>query len=307
MICKNIFIPFLIFSGISFVFGGETIIRTIKTSDSEIKVFIDGTNTDNVILMLHGGPGVPDYLAAVAENLKGKFMIVRFDQRGSGGSKAISNDYSLENLTNDIDAVMAELGIYKFHLFGHSWGGLLAEIYASGHKNRIKSMFLLSPSSGTGSEWLEMEKEVFDYNMKKADLGETVLTFINFPLAMAGSDSAYRYIYGNIWRWYFKNPKEAPPADSSWLKGIHAAAVNGITQSIVNMTASKLDGSFIDLTFPVLIAYGQYDIYGKSREYTFKRFKTARNVIFENAGHLPWIQDKETFFKLLNDFYSIIK
>lgn len=280
-----------------------SIVRTITTADSEIKVYIDGSDTDRAILLLSGGPGVPDYLAPVADLLRDRFMIARIDQRGTGGSRIRGKDYSIEAYSRDIDAVMDELGIAKFHLFGHSWGGLLAQLYAAGHKDRIKSLFLLSPGSGTGAEWLETEKEVAAYNMKQARAGEVALFMLTFPFAMLGSDAAYRYDYGNVWRWYFRNPKEAPPADAAWLGGIHAAAVNGTRNEIVKLDAARLDAAFADCAFPVMVAFGRYDIYGESKEYTLRRFPKASIQLFENAGHLPWIQDRATFARIMGDYY----
>ena len=68
------------------------------------------------------------------------------------------------------------------------------------------------------------KKEVASYNMKQARTGEVALFMLTFPFAMLGSDAAYPDHDGNVWRWYFRNPKEAPPADAAWLGGIHAAA-----------------------------------------------------------------------------------
>ena len=35
------------------------------------------------VILLHGGPGVPDYLAEVAEILAPRHRVIRYDQRGT--------------------------------------------------------------------------------------------------------------------------------------------------------------------------------------------------------------------------------
>ena len=57
-----------------------------------------------VILLLHGGPGCPDYLAPVAAILPPGVRAVTFDQRGVGGSTC-AGDYRVEDYVADIDAV----------------------------------------------------------------------------------------------------------------------------------------------------------------------------------------------------------
>ncbi len=55
----------------------------------------------------------------------------------------------------------------KYHLLGHSWGGLYAQIYAQEFPEKVLSLFLSSPSSGTGYQWDETEDEVMDFNKSK--------------------------------------------------------------------------------------------------------------------------------------------
>lgn len=54
---------------------------------SRLAVYVSGASTDPVVL-LHGGPGVPDYLAPVAEILALRHQVIRYDQRGTGQSTA---------------------------------------------------------------------------------------------------------------------------------------------------------------------------------------------------------------------------
>lgn len=55
---------------------------TIKTETSELRLYIEGSKNDEVILFLSGGSGVPDYLQDVSVILNKKYKTVKFDQRG---------------------------------------------------------------------------------------------------------------------------------------------------------------------------------------------------------------------------------
>jgi proline iminopeptidase len=72
-------------------------------------------------------PGCPGYLAPVAALLPDT-RTVRFDQRGVGTSQAMSDTYGVDDYLDDIEAVRRHLGIERWHVFGHSWGGLLAQL-----------------------------------------------------------------------------------------------------------------------------------------------------------------------------------
>jgi len=277
---------------------------TVTTATSKLNVCITGESEKDTVLLIHGGPGVPDYLKDVAALLPGRNRTVRFDQRGTGASIAIGGSFRPEEYVQDIDAILQALGTERVHLFGHSWGGLLAQIYAAYRPDRVKSLFLASPSSGTGKVWAEMEKEVMAYNKKKATGTQWLGVGLNSFLGMLGSDRAYQRMFMQIWSYYFLDPRTAPAADEGWLEGIRALAVNGTRRGILDFDNRAWEARLSGLNVPVLVTYGAYDIYGESRRYTFERWPAAKQVRMEHAGHLPWIQDQKAFVELLREFYG---
>ncbi len=277
---------------------------TIKTKTSELRLYIEGSKNDEVILLLSGGPGVPDYLQDVSSLLNKKYKTVRFDQRGVGASLAYDENYDIEHYLSDIDSIIKELDVDSIHIFGHSWGGLLAQIYAAKNPAKFKSLFLCSPSSGVGTIWKEMEKEVMNYNKNQATSMEWFGMGFNSLLGMMGVDFGYKKVFANVWRYYFKDPKDAPPANKDWLDGINAASVNSTRKNIIKMSNEKLNEKMKNIKLPIILTYGKYDIYGESKTYSFERLVNAKVFEFENAGHLPWIQDKDAFIKVINNFYN---
>lgn len=78
----------------------------------------------NVLIAIHGGPGViSDYLLSL-ESLAGPHLaVVTYDQRGVGRSsspQADPADYTLAMYAEDLDAVRQAIGAESVHLFGHS-------------------------------------------------------------------------------------------------------------------------------------------------------------------------------------------
>lgn len=101
------------------------------------------------LLTLHGGPGsVHNYLLPLAGLLGQDRAVIFYDQVGCGNSTR-RPDWPPERWTVDLhleelDALIGHLGLTRFHLFGHSWGGMLAAEYALRHPDRLASLILCS-------------------------------------------------------------------------------------------------------------------------------------------------------------------
>ncbi len=105
------------------------------------------------VFFLSGGPGMPDYLGDVSDLLTDRW-VVRYDQRGTGASVARDDDYSCAAHIRDLELLRQKLGVEKLALFGHSWGGVFG-LYATEHPDRADRLFLLSASTGVGTQWAE--------------------------------------------------------------------------------------------------------------------------------------------------------
>src|SRR5919202_4121937 len=58
----------------------------VDAPGAKLAVYSRGATREDPVFLLHGGPGVPDYLADVAGLLAPRHRGIRYDQRGSGRS-----------------------------------------------------------------------------------------------------------------------------------------------------------------------------------------------------------------------------
>ncbi len=86
-----------------------------------LAIYLSGEGPETVFL-LHGGPGVPDYLEPVAVLLAPHLRVVRYDQRGTGCSADGFREFGLDSQVEDLEAIRVALGCDRIRLFGHSWG-----------------------------------------------------------------------------------------------------------------------------------------------------------------------------------------
>src|SRR5579859_6031248 len=102
------------------------------------------------LLCLHGGPGFTHYYLEALEILADRRQVIFYDQLGCGKSDR-PDDLSLwtvDLFVEELAAVRSALGLERLHLFGHSWGGMLAMQYVLDRQPTLESLTLCgSPAS----------------------------------------------------------------------------------------------------------------------------------------------------------------
>mmetsp|Transcript_893 Transcript_893/g.1758 ORF Transcript_893/g.1758 Transcript_893/m.1758 type:complete len:348 (+) Transcript_893:2-1045(+) len=83
------------------------------------------------VVVLHGGPSVPsDYLQPLVDLIHYRSMLF-YDQLGCGVSDEPTDTtaYSIDWAVRDLEALLKTLSVRRFHLYGQSFGGILAYEY----------------------------------------------------------------------------------------------------------------------------------------------------------------------------------
>jgi len=107
------------------------------------------------VLCLHGGPGIAhDYLEPMFGLAASGRRVVLYDQVGCGRSPATGLDWTVELFVGEVDAVRTALGLDRVHVFGNSWGGMLAMEYALMQPQGLASLTLAS-SPASIPQWVE--------------------------------------------------------------------------------------------------------------------------------------------------------
>jgi pimeloyl-ACP methyl ester carboxylesterase len=68
------------------------------------------------------------------------YHVIRFDNRSTGLSTWTDNDFTLRDLTGDAIALMNALEIDKAHIIGMSMGGMIGQMMAIEHPERVHSL-----------------------------------------------------------------------------------------------------------------------------------------------------------------------
>jgi 3-oxoadipate enol-lactonase len=123
----------------------------------EVHAVVEGP-ADAPVLLLSNSLGADlgmwdPQVPALAE----RFRVVRYDTRGHGKSPAVTGDASIDDLTDDVVALLDRLGVAQAHVAGLSIGGMTGLRLAVREPQRVASLAVLCSSAYTGNpqNWRE--------------------------------------------------------------------------------------------------------------------------------------------------------
>jgi len=126
------------------------LLNDVVVNGARLHAEVHGPEDAPALVILHGGPGVGDCRGQVRDYgaLADEFRLVFYDSRGSGRSEE-KPPYTHEQWVDDADALTRSLGIERFALLGHSYGGIVAQEYAVRHQDRLTQLILVDTAPST--------------------------------------------------------------------------------------------------------------------------------------------------------------
>lgn len=98
------------------------------------------------VILLHGGPGNPSVYLKSLEVLGDERVVVRYDQLGAGYSDIVHDTalFSIRHFVEELELLRQHLALDKVHMYGHSWGAILALEYYRAYPQHVASLILAS-------------------------------------------------------------------------------------------------------------------------------------------------------------------
>ncbi len=189
-----------------FVFILSTLVVNSQTIYS--KAF--GNPNDKPLIYLHGGPGynAVGFEATTAQELsENGFYVISYDRRGEGRSTDKNAKFTFNETFDDINSIYDKFNLTSATLIGHSFGGVIATLYAEKHPNNARSIILVSAPLSmqeTLSTILKSSKSIYFSNKDSVNLN-----YINRLEKMDKSSIEYSsYCFGHAMQNGFYYPKE---------------------------------------------------------------------------------------------------
>ncbi len=259
------------------------------------------------LLVVHGGPGLPHSYLRSLERLANERGVIFWDQLGCGNSECPSNTelWTMERSVAEMEAVIQALGLDRFHVFGNSWGGMLAQQYVLDVTSGVASL-TISNSIASIPQFAEMVARL------KAELDPATQAAIDRHEA-AGTTYAPEY-QAAIRTWNETYLCRVRP----WPKELEDAFRNmgaEIFETMFGPSDFHIVGTIRDwdvferlpeITVPTLVLAGRYDecVPEHMRE-MHQRISGSQFELFESSAHMPFIEEPEKFDRVMRDFLRL--
>lgn len=251
------------------------------------------------VVVLHGGPGSDHrHLVGLGSLAKDRSLFF-YDQRGCGRStrSATTGPISWSNHIDDLEAIREALGQDRMVVVGYSFGGLLLQLYAARHPDRIRGMVLIGSPEPEARRIEHIQKTV------NARIGEGTREWLRslqkLGLLQLDSDWITSEITRRVWRDAYIHPKHTSKVDFGSIH-VCSAANRGTLGSLGSLDETQ---RLSRVAAPVLLVYGDYDpVPIESGRRLAAVFPRAELVALDETGHMPWIEAPSPFARAVDRF-----
>ena len=254
-------------------------------------------------VLCHGGPGLYDYLEPVAATIDDLVTVHRYDQRGCGRSDD-HGSYDIATFVEDLDALRAHWGHESWTVIGHSWGAMLALLYAISHPERTSRLVYIS---GTGIDpgWHEEYRRNRAAKLSPAERDR--VRFLERERTQAtGADldrvNTERAALLEATEYYDASRfEELPRYDRFPVNYGLNAALNAEMNRLEE--AGHLPAQVARIAVATLILDGEGDPRPRWARAQIARLVTnSRHMTIQRAGHDPWVEQPEATANALRQF-----
>lgn len=258
----------------------------LKISDTDMDYICFGNGSENLIMI----PGVGDGLKTVKgtavpfalmyRKIACKYKIFVFSRRN-----ILPEDFSTEDMAEDVNTAMEQLGLRSSYVLGVSQGGMIAQYLAIRHPEKVKKLVLA---------------------VTLARQNETVQNVINNWVDMAKAGDYKGIMMDTAKKSYSEQYWRKMRRMYSLFGGI--GKPQSFSRFIVQANACLMHNAYEELRniqCPTLIIGGEEDqiVTGKASEEISRQIRSSKLLMYEGLGHGAYEEAKD-FLDQVAEFCS---
>jgi pimeloyl-ACP methyl ester carboxylesterase len=310
-----------------------SVLEQVELGGLEQSILIRGKDRSNpVLLFLHGGPGYPQiaYARQYQEQLENDFVVVNWDQRGSGKSYhwgMSDEEMKLEQLIEDTYQLTLylkqKLNKPKIFIIGHSWGSLLGTWTVQKHPEHyyayigigqianspkgelVSYQFALEEAQKRNHQQAIRELQEIGPPPYKNSRKDTTLER-KWVTAFGGSERK-----SDSYRELIRGVLLAP--EYSWFDGIKLILGDSFSRNAIMPQKEhvNLSETVPELEVPVYFCMGRYDFMTPSevayQYYEILKAPYKKFIWFEESAHFPHFEEADQFQALMLELKELAR
>jgi 3-oxoadipate enol-lactonase len=254
------------------------------------------TNGIETYYELHGKEGLPwlvlSHSLACSTRMwdeqiaafKDRYRILAYDTRGHGSSQAPAGAYMLEQLADDLKALLDGLGISRAHYCGLSMGGMIGQTYALKYPDTFSTLVLADTTSRMPAEAQPAWQD---------------------RIRIAEAKGMQPLVEPTLARWFTEPYRKAQPQTMQRIGNlIGSTPVAGYVGCCHAIPKIDLTARLKDIRTPILIIVGEDDPgtpVAMSKE-IHENAPGSKLVVLPKAAHLSNIEQSAAFNRALDEF-----
>lgn len=242
--------------------------------------YIDSGGSGVPVVFMHAATGsVKNWEYQIGPFTAAGYRFIAFDRRGWGRTAIEASGPQPGTAADDLDGLVKQLGIDRFHLVGTAAGGFVALDYAVSFRPRLRSVVMANSIGGVqDEEYLELGRRLrpASFNALPPDLRELG------PSYRAANPDGTR-------RWLEMEAASRPQGSGAPAQPLKNRMTFGLLETV---------------GVPTLLLTGGADMYAPPpllRLFAAK-IKGSESVIVPEAGHSSYWEQPEVFNRAVLDF-----
>ena len=257
-------------------------VAKIKANNIEINYRLDGPGDGPVVMLSNSLMANYTMWDGQIKALARCYRVLRYDQRGHGGTETTPGPYTIEMLTDDACGLIESLGIDAVHFVGLSMGGFTGQMLAVSYPDKVLSLSLCDTAC------IMPPKSLWDERIE-----------------MARSRGIKALMPGTLERWFtppfHKTGVEELGKVKEMILGTGVAGYIGCAEAIRDMS---LCNHLPEIKPPTLVVVGEDDpaCPVSSAAVLHEGIGGSKLVVIPQSAHLPNIEQTALFNETLVDF-----
>jgi proline-specific peptidase len=280
-------------------------LRHVTTAGRRSFEYVSRGHGPATLLIHPGGPGYTfHYLRPLLGLATSHLRVILFNPRGVGGSwgPRQTDDYTVQNQAQDVEALRRALDIDELHLLGFSAGGFAALEYAHRYPSKLASLLMCDTAGSTEeirqSNRLMLSKASSSQRKRLAEL--TKAKAFDTPEYVDLCEAIGRPFSS---RFLTSTPKDLKASKVS--KKVYRAMLTRTgDEFVIDGTLARWDGRryYSKIEVPTLVLVGRYDFFLDASREMADRIVPAHLRVLPQSSHLAHLEQPRQFLNAIREF-----
>ncbi|GGJ65965.1 alpha/beta fold hydrolase [Deinococcus aquiradiocola] len=277
--------------------------QLLNVGDTRLFADLRGPEHLPPLIVLHGGPGLDhhefaDYLDPLTDTVR----LVLLDMRAQGESDrdAPQDTWTLPQMAADVSAVARALGATRYAVLGHSYGSFVALQHAVTEPGAAAASIVCCgvPSSRYLDD-IPARLEAFEPESLREVVRASWADEVNVR-----TEAQFEQLMVDQMPWHFADPNDARIQEYARRSaGRYAPDVLRVF-SAAGYGGLEVEDRLQAVTSPTLVLAGRFDrtCPPEASEATAAGVPGAQLHVFEQSGHMPFVEQPQEFLTVVRDF-----